>query len=215
MFFLLLLHFLPFLLLPYLLILCKKKDDDSTRKDEDSEKKRKEPKKVESKYKDPQADAIWKTRMNPSKLTRENIMKEFKTVHKIYEEHKCTNPEKSKTKDETCEICAAYMEWAGEQYDKSSYTPCPEEVKKKIEEDFFDYGGKLPECLEHPDWAVAKARVEKEAKAGGMKMPAKQMAAGAMTAEELAKYEVCSRRRPSFSSSGVPYPLARASSSFP
>lgn len=106
-----------------------------------------------------QANIIWEIKMafHPGEFTDKpaeydkRIRHDYRLAHQVYKKHKCPSPKKNKTDDDSCYVCYAFIEWIGFLYELN-YNHHAIEVLPKIEEDFFDYGGKLPFCLHNPEW---------------------------------------------------------------
>lgn len=74
----------------------------------------------------------------------------------------CEYPVKKVSEEEPCQLCAAFVGWAGEQYEESYRDGrYPEEVRQAIEKDLYKYKGKPPLCIINPYWPKAKDRMRR------------------------------------------------------
>ena len=95
------------------------------------------------------------------------VADDYRKTHTIYKNHRCPKKQGSRH-DEECDICRAYMDWAGYHYELGlKEDKYPEGFQEKLEEDFYDYEGKLPPGVEGPRWAEARERIRKRRAGGG------------------------------------------------
>lgn len=89
---------------------------------------------------------------NPMQFTGKDSP--YQLARRIYKSHECQNLEKDKNETESCRVCAAYVDYSAQTY--LCYKRDEEKYRKKdelpgelieIENDFFDYLGKLPDEL--------------------------------------------------------------------
>lgn len=156
---------LPLFLLPYVLLLCKKNNSNSKKRKKEVENPKKivyeeehfrrhcerEMRHVETLPFDEQAAIIEKWNRTPPTYPEEDdtvIRMEFSMVYTIYRFHDCQNPEKSTSQEDSCKICAEFIQWTARKFRSRELRRLDITVKHYLIARLYYYGGRLPDSVE-------------------------------------------------------------------